>query len=354
MSRKPIRQIDADAPHNPVLLSEVVEAVGPRDRDLIVDGTFGAGGYTRALLNAAPCRVIAFDRDVSAHPAAQAMAAEYGDRFRFAPAPFGDMETVVRALETSSDDAAPPADGPLLDAVVLDIGVSSMQIDQPERGFSFQTDGPLDMRMTQSGPWAGPSAADIVNSADDETLADILFHLGDERRSRAIARAILKARAEKPITRTLELAAIVARALGTPKIDGRHSATRSFQALRIYVNDELGQLAEALIAAERLLKPGGRLAVVTFHSLEDRLVKAFLRTRTGRESKGSRHAPQTANDGPAPSFRFETNKAIAPSDAEVARNPRARSARLRWAVRTDAPAWLQSASDLDFPRLPAK
>jgi 16S rRNA (cytosine1402-N4)-methyltransferase len=260
-------------PHAPVLLAEVQAALAPRDGDVILDGTFGAGGYTRRLLTAADTTVIALDRDPAAFATATAIAGKFGGRLIPRHAVFGHLDhEAASALDTTL---------PCLDGVVLDIGVSSMQIDQPERGFSFQSDGPLDMRMSPTGPLAGRSAADIVNTEDADTIADILFQFGEERRSRQIARAIVMDRAKTPFTRTKQLADLVARVLKTPKIDGRHSATRTFQALRIYVNDELGELDRALVAAERALKPGGRLAVVTFHSLEDRRVKDFFRVRTG-------------------------------------------------------------------------
>jgi len=227
---------------------------------------------------------------------------------------------------------------------VLDIGVSSMQLDQPARGFSFQSDGPLDMRMSQTGPHAGASAADIVNTLDADTLADILFHLGDERRSRQIARAIVMDRVASPFTHTRQLADLVVRVLKTPKIDGRHAATRTFQALRIHVNDELGELARGLAAAEQILRPGGRLVVVTFQSLEDRIVKEFFRARSGRLPQGSRHGPAVTPAGRSPTFEQPVTRALAPDDSECAANPRARSARLRWAVRTQAPTWTASPS----------
>jgi 16S rRNA (cytosine1402-N4)-methyltransferase len=236
-------------------------------------------------------------------------------------------------------DGVPPLGGPLVDGVVLDVGVSSMQIDRPERGFSFQSDGPLDMRMSQSGNYAGPSAADVVNTLDADPLADILYRYGDEKRSRQIAKAIVMDRAKSPFTRTKQLADMVCRVLKTPKIDGRHAATRTFQALRIHVNDELGELERGLVGAERLLKPGGRLVVVTFHSLEDRIVKEFLRERAGRLPQGSRHGPAVVQTAPPPTFTLEVARAIPPGEAETASNPRARSARLRWAVRTEAAPW---------------
>jgi 16S rRNA (cytosine1402-N4)-methyltransferase len=321
-------------PHIPVLLDEIVEAVCPASGELIVDGTFGAGGYSQALLDAADCRVLAIDRDETVFAASAAVTARYSGRLKVVQDRYSNLAEVIRAQGVSQ-----------VDAVVLDIGVSSMQIDDPARGFSFQSDGPLDMRMGRTGP----SAADIVNTASADTIADILFHLGDERQSRRIARAIAHDRDEKPFVTTLQLAGLVSRILKTPKIDGRHAATRTFQALRIYVNDELGELARALSAAESILKPGGRLVVVTFHSLEDAIVKKFFRARTGRESKGSRHGPIAGLSGPPPSFRFLNHRPINPTEAEVARNPRSRSARLRYAIRTDAAAWPLDLAALDVP-----
>jgi 16S rRNA (cytosine1402-N4)-methyltransferase len=309
-------------PHTPVMLDEVVAAVRPHAGEIIIDGTFGAGGYTRALLDAAPCRVLALDRDPTAIAAGLALCPIYGDRLSLIEAQFSALDKIL------ATELAQPAN-----AVVLDIGVSSMQIDRPERGFSFQTDGPLDMRMSASGP----TAADVVNTYAVDALADILFHLGDERQSRRIARAIVMDRAATPFTSTLQLAGLITRVLKTPKIDGRHAATRTFQALRIHVNDELGELEQALLAAERCLAPGGRLVVVTFHSLEDGIVKRFFRERTGREAKGSRHGPMADASGPPPTFAADSLKPLGPSTNEIARNPRARSARLRMAVRTSTP-----------------
>ncbi|HRK18162.1 MAG TPA: 16S rRNA (cytosine(1402)-N(4))-methyltransferase RsmH, partial [Hyphomicrobiaceae bacterium] len=253
----------ATAPHVPVLLAEVLAALSPRHGETYLDGTFGAGGYTCAILDAASCRVLALDRDPAAFASAVALSGSYSGRLLPVHARFGALDdAAVATLETSL---------PNLDGVVLDIGVSSMQLDQPERGFSFMHDGPLDMRMSPSGPHAGLSAADVVNTFEADALADILFEFGEERRSRQIARAIVMDRTTTPFTRTKQLADLVARVLKSPKIDGRHAATRTFQALRIFVNDELGELTRALAAAERALNPGGRLVVVTFHSLEDRL-----------------------------------------------------------------------------------
>jgi 16S rRNA (cytosine1402-N4)-methyltransferase len=341
MTKIPRAAGDQVRPHISVLLDEVLTALAPQAGETYVDGTFGAGGYSRAILEAAECKVLGLDRDVTVIDAAGAMCDAFPRRLTVVEAPFGALDDAVR---DTLEGVAP-------DGVVLDIGVSSMQLDQPERGFSFQSDGPLDMRMSQSGTYAGLSAADIVNTASEERLADIFFHFGDERRARQIARAIVFDRKTKPFTRTLELAGLVQRILKTPVIDGRHAATRTFQALRIAVNDELGELARGLMAAERVLKPGGRLLVVTFHSLEDGLVKRFFRQRTGREPAGSRHMPQTKIAAPAPSFQFLNHRPITPSEDEIARNPRARSARLRWAVRTEAPAWKQTAADLGVPEL---
>jgi len=301
----------SDAPHIPVLLDEVVAALAPAPGERIVDATFGAGGYTRAIL-ATGAQVIAFDRDPDAITAGRA-----------ADLPgLTLVHSDFSALEAALDA---PVDG-----LTMDIGVSSMQLDQAERGFSFQSDGPLDMRMSQEGA----SAADFLNTADEEAIADILYHYGDEPKSRRVARAIVAAR---PLTRTSELAHVVRKALGHRPHDKKDPATRTFQAIRIHVNRELGELADGLAAAERVLKPGGRLAIVTFHSLEDRLVKRFLRDRSGNAPGGSRHLPQAAA-GIAPSFEA-VGRAVRAGEAEVARNPRARSATLRTARRTAAPAW---------------
>ncbi len=324
------------APHIPVMLDEVLAAVQPRAGDLVIDGTFGAGGYSRALLDAADCRVLALDRDPTAIVAAGSTVDRYAGRLRVIEAEFSTLADVL-AHEDGADARA--------DAVVLDIGVSSMQIDTPERGFSFQADGPLDMRMGGSGP----TAADFLNTAEADDIADVLFHLGEERQARRIARAIVHDRVASPFLSTLQLAGLVQRVLKTPKIDGRHAATRTFQALRIFINDELGELGRALTAAEHVLKPGGRLVVVTFHSLEDGIVKSFFRRRGGKASQGSRHLPMVADAGPPPSFAVA--KQVAPSAGEVQRNPRARSARLRSGVRTDAPAWPLDLKALGVPMI---
>jgi 16S rRNA (cytosine1402-N4)-methyltransferase len=300
-----------DAPHIPVLLDEVVAALAPAPGEVMVDATFGAGGYTRAILKTG-ATVIAFDRDPDAIREGRAAGIE---GLTLVHSDFSAMEAAIDA----------PVDG-----LTMDIGVSSMQLDQAERGFSFQSDGPLDMRMAQDGP----SAADFLNTADEEAIADVLYQYGDEPKSRRVARAIVAAR---PLTRTGELATVVRKALGHRPHDKKDPATRTFQAIRIHVNRELGELADGLAAAERLLKPGGRLAVVTFHSLEDRMVKRFLRERSGNTPGGSRHLPQ-AGATRAPSFAT-VGRGIRAGEAELARNPRARSATLRTAIRTAAPAW---------------
>ena len=303
------------APHIPVLMDEVVVALAPAPGETIVDATFGAGGYTRALL-AAGARVIAFDRDPDAIAAGQAAALE-GLTLVHA-----DFSAMVAALADLGEEQ--------VDGVTMDIGVSSMQLDQAGRGFSFQSDGPLDMRMSQEGP----SAANFLNEADEAVIADVIYRYGDEPKSRRIARAIVAAR---PLVRTGDLATVVRRALGYKPHDKKDPATRTFQAIRIHVNRELDELAEGLAAAERVLRPGGRLAVVTFHSLEDRMVKRFLRDRSGGAPAGSRHAPQAAAPA-APSFE-SVGRGIRAGETEVAANPRARSATLRMARRTAAPAW---------------
>lgn len=313
--------------HIPVLLSEVVAGLEPRAGELVIDATFGAGGYTRAILEAAPCRVIAFDRDQNAIRDGQLLVSEFSDRLQLVNRPFSEMEEGAR-------EAADVASGPFVDGVVLDIGVSSMQIDDPERGFSFQHDGPLDMRMGGEGE----SAADFLNSADETAIANVIYNYGEERRSRAIARAIVAARKASPITRTSELADIVSRVFGGRKIDGRHPATRTFQALRIHINDELGELVTALADAEKILKPGGRLAVVTFHSLEDRIVKRFLAERSGKTARVSRHLPEQPVESEQSSFQIVNRRPLTPCQGELDVNPRARSARLRVAIRTEGPA----------------
>jgi 16S rRNA (cytosine1402-N4)-methyltransferase len=321
--------------HVPVLLSAMLAHLRPRDGGLYIDGTFGAGGYARAILAAAHCLVVAIDRDPHAIAGGAGLKQQYGDRLILTEGRFGELEQIV------NERALAAADG-----VVIDVGVSSMQLDEAQRGFSFQADGPLDMRMAG----LGSSAADLVNSLDGRDLADLLFELGEERHARAIARAIVAVRGRQPIARTRELAEVVARVVGGRKVEGKHPATRTFQALRIAVNDELGELARGLAAAERLLKPGGRLVTVTFHSLEDRIVKRFLATRAGSRKSGSRHLPENVDVRP-PSFQIINQKPISPSEEEIAANPRARSAKLRAGERTSAPAWPLDPDALGVPRI---
>lgn len=318
------------AAHVPVLIAPLIEAVSPV-RGAWLDGTFGAGGYARALLDAGADRVIGVDRDPTALARAEGWAPGF-PALTLVEGRFGDLDRLAAA-----------AGAPRLDGVVLDIGVSSMQIDEAGRGFSFQKDGPLDMRMGA----AGPSAADLVNRLPEADLAEIFFRYGEERQSRRIARAIVADRAAVPFTTTLQLAGLLERLLPRPKRGEPHAATRVFQALRIAVNDELGELARGLTAAEAALAPGGWLAVVTFHSLEDRMVKRFLQLRSGAGPRGSRHAPATAEE--APRFALATRKAILPTDAEIAANPRARSAKLRVARRLDAPAGAVDPAALGLP-----
>lgn len=312
-----------NAPHVPVLLDEVIAALAPQPGDVIVDATFGAGGYTRALL-ARGATVHAFDRDPDAIAAGQQWpeTREQPPRLVLHPRRFSEM---VAALAEAGIDS--------VDGVAMDIGVSSMQLDQAERGFAFSADGPLDMRMSQEGM----SAADFVNEADEADIADVLYQYGEERQSRRVARAIVAAR---PLATTGDLARVVRKALGYKPHDKKDPATRSFQAIRIHVNGELDELEEGLLAAERLLKSGGRLAVVSFHSLEDRIVKRFLQRASGKAGGTSRHLPQ--DQGPPAAFSH-LSKAIRPSEAEIARNPRARSSTLRHAVRTGTAARMEAA-----------
>jgi 16S rRNA (cytosine1402-N4)-methyltransferase len=320
------------ARHIPGLVRPVVEHLNIRDGGIYIDGTFGAGGYARAILAAADCKVLGLDRDQSAVASAFGLVDQSGGRL-----------TVAESRFSALDEAAENLGITAVDGVVLDLGVSSMQLDTAERGFSFRLDGPLDMRMEAQGP----SAADVVAAASERTLADIIFTLGEERHSRAVARAIVRSRGDAPIRTTGQLADIVARVVHTRAGD-IHPATRTFQALRLFVNDELGELARGLLAAERMLKPGGRLVVVSFHSLEDRIVKTFLAARAGTRA-GSRHLPEVAAR-PA-SFTILTKRPIGPDEAEVANNPRARSAKLRAGERTSAPA--DSADRPALPRLPS-
>ncbi|WP_299548267.1 16S rRNA (cytosine(1402)-N(4))-methyltransferase RsmH [uncultured Tateyamaria sp.] len=315
----------AGGPHIPVLIDAILQHCAPIEGAWL-DGTFGAGGYTRALLEAGADRVIAVDRDPLAFEMAAGWADAYGDRITMQPGVFSKLDQY----------------GESLDGVVLDLGVSSMQLDQAERGFSFMKDGPLDMRMSQDGP----SAADIVNEADEGVLADILFQYGEERASRRIARAIITAR---PITTTMALVGVIEKCLPRPKPGQSHPATRSFQALRIAVNNEYDELYQGLMAAERALKPGGKLAVVTFHSVEDRMVKRFMTARGGRQANPNRYAPEV-EAAPA-QFELKTRKAIGPDRDELDMNPRSRSAKLRVAVRTDAPAGEIDAKSIGMPQV---
>jgi 16S rRNA (cytosine1402-N4)-methyltransferase len=322
------------ARHVPVLLDAVLAALDPGP-GLYLDATFGAGGTTRAILAYSPTRVLALDRDPDAIAAGAALAEQSGGRLILEQARFGDLDVVAAHLGLTD-----------FDGVVLDIGVSSMQLDAPGRGFSFRFDGPLDMRMQQSGP----TAADLVNGADAERLADILYYYGEERQARRIARAIVNERTSRPFTTTRQLAELVAR-LAPARPTDIHPATRTFQALRIAVNDELGELVRALAAAERVLKPGGRLVVVSFHSLEDRIVKQFLAARSGRGQTRSRLLPGEPVL-PPPSFDVTGRQPIVPSEAEMRANPRARSAKLRVATRTAAPAHVLEAGLVDRAGLP--
>ncbi len=323
--------------HVPVLLAEVLQALEPRPGKTILDGTFGAGGYARALLERG-AEVVALDRDPSAVRAGAALVAESGGRLRIAQARFGDLETVARALGLES-----------VDGVALDIGVSSMQLDEADRGFSLRFDAPLDMRMEADGP----SAADILREADEETIAGILFHFGEERASRRIARAIVADRQTAPYVRTLALAEMIARVAPAKRGELTHPATKTFQALRIAVNDELGELLRGLAAAERLLKPGGRLAVVTFHSLEDRIVKQYLAGRSGRGHAVSRRLPGEPAE-PQATFEVPRGQPVEPGEAETTANPRSRSAKLRFATRLDAPPRGAEDSIVALTRLPAR
>ena len=308
------------APHVPVLVSDVVDALQLQGADVAVDGTFGAGGYTRAMLSAGAGRVIGFDRDPDAIEAGTSLVPD--PRLTLVNENFSQMDRVLAERGIG-----------LVDAIALDIGVSSMQLDIAARGFSFQADGPLDMRMSKSGL----TAADYLNSAEEADIARVLRDYGEEPRARAIARAIVAAR---PVERTAQLAAIVRRAAGFRPGQKSDPATRTFQAIRIHLNAELDELEQGLAAAERSLRPGGRLAVVTFHSLEDRIVKRFFRERSGGTPAGSRHRP-VQSDPREPTFE-RVAKPVSPTERELAANPRARSARLRSAVRTSAPAWKET------------
>jgi len=328
--------VGGPARHIPVMLSEVLHALEPKSGAIIVDGTFGAGGYSKAILEAAECEVIAIDRDLEAVAAGRALAAKFPGRLKLVAGRFGAMDEIVNRQGIEA-----------VDGVALDLGVSSMQLDEPERGFSFIHEGPLDMRMGKEGP----SASDIVNELSAGELAEIIGKLGEEGRSRAIAKAIVARRAEAPIETTKELSDIVARVLGRKRDEAKHPATRTFQALRLYLNDELDELARGLSAAERLLKAGGRLVVVTFHSLEDRIAKRFFASRSTPAPRGSRHLPETSDAAFAPSFRLLNRHPIEPNQSEIRRNPRARSARLRAAERTAAPAHGPDLVALGVPQI---
>jgi len=320
------------APHVPVLGRPAIDFLKVRDDGVYIDGTFGAGGYTRAILAVAGCKVIGIDRDQRAIALGAGLVEQANGRLILTEDRFSNLATIARG---AGYDA--------VDGVVLDLGVSSMQLDAARRGFSFRLDGPIDMRMRAEGT----TAADIINAASERDLADIIFTLGEERQSRAVARAIVKARANARIETTRALAEIVASVVRSRPGD-IHPATRTFQALRIFVNDELAELVEALAGAERILKPGGRLVVVSFHSLEDRIVKTFLADR-GRTQSGSRHAPEVARS--APTFRILTKRPVIADESEVARNPRARSAKMRAAERSEVPARASVPTDL-LPHLP--
>ena len=312
--------------HTPVLLQDVVRALHPKAEAVFVDGTFGGGGHSQALLEAADCVVWGIDRDPAAIERGSSLAEAAQGRLRLLHGRFGDMRELLAEQRVTA-----------VDGIVLDLGVSSYQLDDVTRGFSFSGTGHLDMRME----CVGPSARDLVNSAPEKELAGIIYTLGEERLARRIARAIVKARAKAPITTTSELAEIVRQSIpkGRQRID---PATRTFQALRMQVNDELGELGRGLIAAEQLLRSGGRLAVISFHSLEDRSVKQFLRRRSHISPMRSRHLPPAS--APSPTFRSLGSRPKRPSPEEIARNPRARSARLRVAERTSAPAWPNGAA----------
>jgi 16S rRNA (cytosine1402-N4)-methyltransferase len=320
------------ARHIPVLARSAIDFLNVREGGVYVDATFGAGGYTRAILAAAPARVIGIDRDQRAIAQGADLVAAAGGRLELVEARFSEMADVVRDCGLAA-----------VDGVVLDVGVSSMQLDEAERGFSFRLDGPLDMRMGRHGP----SAADVIAQLPERALAAVISTLGEERHARAIARAIVAARETAPIRTTRALADIITRIVHA-RPGTIHPATRTFQALRIFVNEELTELAAGLAAAERVLKPSGRLVVVAFHSLEDRIVKTFLNERA-RGSGGSRHLPAIA--GPAPTFRLLTRRPIVPDDAEIAANPRARSAKLRAAERTEAAPIATSPSVPSLPPL---
>jgi 16S rRNA (cytosine1402-N4)-methyltransferase len=314
--------------HRPVMLREVIEALAPQRGGIYIDGTFGRGGYTRAILEAGADEVIGIDRDPQAIEAGHDLVAQFAPRLKLIHGAFGNMRHLAHAQAVNK-----------VDGIALDLGVSSPQLDEAERGFSFQKDGPLDMRMSKDGQ----TAADIVNSYDEKELANILYTFGDERFSRRIARHIVEMRTKAPLTRTTELADLIRSVLPRSR-DGIDPATRSFQALRIAVNDEMGELKRGIAAAEVLLKPHGRLVIVSFHSLEDRCVKEFLRARGGEAPQGSRHLPTNDSASAEPTFDIITRKPLGPSEEEILANPRARSAKLRVAERTTAPCPTETAA----------
>jgi len=316
--------------HYPVMLPEVLRGLAPKAGETYIDGTFGNGGYTEAILKAADCYVIGLDRDPNVRPRADELSSAYQNRFHLIETPFSKMDEL--SLES-------------VDAIVLDIGVSSMQLDQAERGFSFMRSGPLDMRMSGQGP----TAARAVKELSHGELIRIFQVYGEERRARRAADFIVRAREEGDILTTDALASLIESALG--RTGKTHPATKVFQALRIFVNDELGELYRGLCAAEKILKPGGRLVVVSFHSLEDRIVKSFLRRRAGEKKSQSRYMPEIVDNGPAASFLSPRRSIVKPSDAEVKDNARSRSARMRVAIRTDAPVF--EANDNLLPGLPS-
>ena len=323
------------AGHVPVMISEVLGALKPFNDGLFIDGTFGQGGYSEAILKAAAATVIGIDCDPAAVKFGEKLTRKYHERFTILEGRFGNIERLMNSKGVLG-----------VNGIAFDLGVSSMQLNTPNRGFSFRTDGPLDMRMSKQGV----TAADLVNDISERELSNILHEFGEERQARRIARAIADYRAQAPIQRTSQLAKIVRGVVfkSKEKID---PATRTFMALRIYVNDELGELRRGLCAAENILVPGGRLAIVAFHSLEDRIVKEFLYARSGRLSRGSRHLPDANNNQPAPSFKLIKPIMIKPSQSEIAKNPRSRSARLRVAERTDSPPWsYNSAYAASFKR----
>ena len=320
--------------HIPVLLQEIIEHLNLKAGGIYVDATFGAGGYTRALLEAEDVRVIAIDRDPNAEVRAAELIAEFGERLIFCQGRFGALGELVRNAGFG-----------LVDGVVFDIGVSSMQIDDGARGFSFQEDGPLDMRM--SG--AGRNASDLVNELPESDLAFLFKFYGEERRARAVARRIVEVREAEPVLTTAALVEIIISVLGKPLPHKKHPATKVFQALRIAVNEELHELALGLSGAEKVLSPDGRLVVVDFHSLEDRIVKRFLRSRAGQTPNTSRHLPEDVSNFIKPSFQIVNRRPVLPLEEEIARNPRARSARLRAATRLNSPAWDFEANEFGLP-----